>query len=124
MTKSILAHTGMLAFAAMAMAGGMPNTVKRHPDDNSAQREIIDFGNYKHVGEIPKGCELVTIPFTLEKDNFEIVIEVDIVAATIKARNKKIIKYAYEVKDFVSKTHIRKLKTMVQFTVTEKQKQI
>lgn len=106
----------LLMAAGMAMMGEAmmhPGHRKRFYKDSSAYSKNIQFGNYKHEGEVPKGCKLETITLFIDKHHdvdYIVQLDIDIVYGTIKARNKKIIKYASEIKEFIESKHIGELK--------------
>lgn len=80
-----------------------------HIEGVKTKRKPMKLGNYKHIGDIPKGCKLFNEEIIAEKDGISMTIQVDIVCGTEKARLKKYIKYSNEIYVYVAQTPLQEI---------------
>jgi hypothetical protein len=73
----------------------------------------------KHIGPIPKGCQLQQCEIIAAKERYHISIIVDIVAGTNKSFNQKLVAIKNHVSSYISVTSIEKLLADKRFVLTE-----
>lgn len=109
---------GMMA-AMAALMGGMGMDMPQHRIYDRPKK-THKLGNYKHTGEIPKGCKLETERLIFKHTYHTLAIAVDIVAATPKSKAKKINKYRGEIADYLAHLSINEIILRNEFDVIEK----
>lgn len=78
-----------------------------------------NLSGVKHIGAIPKGCQLQKCEIIAAKGRYHISIIVDIVAMNNKTFNKKLVAIKNHVSSYISVTSIEKLLTDKRFVLTE-----
>jgi hypothetical protein len=112
----------MYAMYAMAAAmGGMNggNLGGEPPRISLPKSPELKLSGVKHVGLIPKGCTVQQVEIIASKGKYHISIIVEIVAATNKAFNQKLVAKQKEVSTYIAFTSVEKLLTDERFVLTE-----
>ena len=108
---------------AMAAIGGMNGgNLGLEPPRMSLPKNSspkIKLSGVKHVGAIPKGCTLQRVEIIASKGKYHISIIVEIVAATNKAFNQKLVAKQKEVSTYIAFTSVEKLLADERFVLTE-----
>ena len=103
---------------AMAMAA-MGSDVDGFPRMSLPKKSKIKLSGVKHVGAIPKGCTVQRVEIIASKGKYHISIIVEIVAATNKAFNQKLVAKQKEVSTYIAFTSVEKLLADERFVLTE-----
>ena len=103
---------------AMAMAA-MGSDVDGFPRMSLPKNPKIKLSGIKHVGVIPKGCTVQQVEIIASKGKYHISIIVEIVAATNKAFNQKLVAKQKEVSTYIAFTSVEKLLADERFVLTE-----
>jgi hypothetical protein len=110
-----------MAMAMAAMGGGVDGLGVEPPrmslPKNSSPK--IKLSGVKHVGPIPRGCTVQRVEIIASKGKYHISIIVEIVAATNKAFNQKLVAKQKEVSTYIAFTSVEKLLADERFVLTE-----
>ena len=106
---------------AMAAMGGMNggNLEVEPPRISLPKSPELKLSGVKHVGAIPKGCTVQRVEIIASKGKYHISIIVEIVAATNKAFNQKLVAKQKEVSTYIAFTSVEKLLADERFVLTE-----
>lgn len=110
-------------WAMAALMGGMGGSFGMDMPQHriyDRPKKTYKLGNYKHTGEIPKGCKLESETLIFKHTQHTLSITVDIVAATPKSKAKKINKYRGEIADYLAHLTINEIISRNEFDVIEK----
>jgi hypothetical protein len=107
---------------AMAAMGGMSNGgLGGTPPPKLSRPKLseIKLSGIKHIGAIPRGCTVQQVEIIASKGKYHISIIVEIVAATNKAFNQKLVAKQKEVSTYIAFTSVEKLLADERFVLTE-----
>lgn len=83
------------------------------------KKSEIKLSGVKHIGPIPKGCTVQRVEIVATKGKYHVSIIVEILAATNKAFNQKLVAKQKEVSTYLSFTSVEKLLADDRFVLTE-----
>ena len=109
-------------FTAMAaMFGGMGgmSMQTREPQHPVYKRRnnVPTLRSFRHTGEIPKGCKLETVKLVFTAEGNRLSIDVDIIYASPKARQKKIAQVVMEIGNYLQLADIRDVLSSCRFVM-------
>jgi hypothetical protein len=108
-----------MAMAMAAIGGGIDGLGIEPPRMSLPKNSKIKLSGVKHVGPIPRGCTVQRVEIIASKGKYHISIIVEIVAATNKAFNQKLVAKQKEVSTYIAFTSIEKLLADERFVLTE-----
>lgn len=108
-----------LAMASMGNSMGFSSESIEQSRDFIRKTPKIKLSGINHIGAIPKGCQVQRAEVIARKENYHISIIVDILAATNKSFNQKLVAKQKEISTYISFTPISELLTDKRFVLTE-----
>lgn len=115
--KSIANKLLFLSMAGAICMGGSGMRMPYYEEKrNKVPEKLFDF---KHYGDIPKGCKLENITLSFKKDIYTLQIKVDLVYGTEKGRSKKIGLYTRQIQNYINSLSTEEILKRNEFTVLE-----